>query len=84
MFHSTIQYVKPPAKIGTPGSAGTLATARTPSTAGKPVAAGLPATTCTKGTTETPTTPLVTPGISAKAEPATGNHHELKGRQEQQ
>jgi hypothetical protein len=30
MSHSTIQYVKPTAKIGTPGSAGTLATARTP------------------------------------------------------
>ena len=44
MSHSTIQYVKPTAKIGTPGSAGTLATARTPSTAGNPVTAGLPAT----------------------------------------
>jgi hypothetical protein len=33
MSHSTIQYVKTPAKIGTPELAGTLATARTPSTA---------------------------------------------------
>jgi hypothetical protein len=32
MSHSTIQYVKPPAKIGTPGSAGILATAETPPT----------------------------------------------------
>jgi hypothetical protein len=46
MSHSTIQYVKPPAKIGTPGSARTLATARTAPTAGKPVTAGPPATAC--------------------------------------
>ncbi len=73
MSHSTIQYVKPPAKIGTPQSAGTLATARTPSTAGKPVTAGPPATACLKGTAEMPTTPLVTPGTSAIAErPAIG------------
>jgi hypothetical protein len=53
----------------------TLATARTPSTAGKPVTVGLPATACSKGTAETPTTPLATPGTSAIAErPATGNH----------
>jgi hypothetical protein len=36
----TIQYVKLPAKIGTPGSAEMLATARMPSTTGKPVTAG--------------------------------------------
>ena len=36
-----------------------------------------------KGTAETPTTPLVTPGMSAIAEkPATGNHQELKGHQQ--
>jgi hypothetical protein len=61
--HSTIQYVKPPAKIWTPGLAVILATARTPSTAGKPVTPGppatgvSPATACSKGTAETPTTP---------------------------
>ncbi len=57
MSHSTIQYVKPPAKIWTPGLAGILATARTPSTAGKPVTPGPPATACSKGTAETPTIP---------------------------
>ncbi len=67
MSHSTIQYVKPPAKIWTPGSAGMLATARAPLTAGKPLTAGPPATAgpatagpsttaCLKGTAETPTT----------------------------
>ena len=77
-----IENVKPRAKIWTPGLAGTLAT---PSTAGKPVTAGPPATACSKGTAETPTTPLVTPGTSAIAEkPATGNHQELIGRQQQQ
>jgi hypothetical protein len=56
-----------------------------PSTAGKPVTAGPPATACSKGTAETPTTPLVTPGTSAIAErQATGNHQELKGHQQQQ
>jgi hypothetical protein len=56
-----------------------------PLTAGKPVTAGPPATACSKGTAETPTTPLVTPGMLAIAErPATGNHQELKGRQLQQ
>ncbi len=85
MSHSTIQYVKPTAKIGTPGSAGTLATARTPSTAGNPVTAGPPATACLKGTAETQTTPLVTPGTSAIAERlSTGNHQKLKGRQQLQ
>jgi hypothetical protein len=50
-----------------------LATTRAPSTAGNPVTAGPPATACLKGTAETPTIPLVTPGISARAErPATG------------
>jgi hypothetical protein len=48
MSHSKIQYVKPPAKIGTPGFAGTLETARTPSTAGKPITARPPATACQK------------------------------------
>jgi hypothetical protein len=49
-----------------------------PSTAGKPV------TACSKGTAETPTTPLVSPGASAIAErPATGNHQEFKGRQQE-
>jgi hypothetical protein len=62
MSHSTIQYVKPSAIIGTPGSAGMLATTRAPSTAGKPVTAGPPATACSKETAETPTTPLVPPG----------------------
>ena len=83
---STASVLKPSAKIGTPaGSAGTLATTRAPSTAGKPVTAGTPATACSKGTAETPTTPMVTPGTSAIAErPATGNHQELKGRQQQQ
>jgi hypothetical protein len=38
-----------------------------------------------KGTAETPSTPLVTPGTSAIAErPATGSHQELEGRQQQQ
>jgi hypothetical protein len=81
MSHSTIQYVTPPAKIGTPGSAGVLATARMPSTAGtagKSATAGPPATACSKGTAETPTTPLVTPGMSAVEErPATGNTQEF-------
>ncbi len=48
-----------------------LATARTPSTAGtagKSATAGLPVTACSKETAETPTTPLVTPGMSAIAE----------------
>jgi hypothetical protein len=36
-----------------------------PPTAGKPVTAGPPATACSKGTAETPTKPLVTPGTSA-------------------
>ena len=57
MFHCIVQYVKPPAKIGTPGSAGMLATARTPSTAGKPTAGPL-ATAISKGTAEM----LATPG----------------------
>jgi hypothetical protein len=56
-----------------------------PSTAGKLVTAGPPATACSKRTAGTPTTPLVTPGTSAIAErPATGNHQELKGHQQQQ
>jgi hypothetical protein len=85
MSHSTIQYVKPPAKIGTPELAKTLATARMLSTAGKPLTAGPPATAYLKGTAETLTTPLVTPGTSAIAErPAIGNHQELKGCQQQQ
>jgi hypothetical protein len=43
-----------------------------PSTTGKPVTAGLPATAFSKGAAEMPTTPLVTPGISAIVErPAT-------------
>jgi hypothetical protein len=43
-----------------------------PSTAGKPITAGLPATAFSKGAEETPTTPLVTPGMSAIVErPAT-------------
>jgi hypothetical protein len=64
-------FKKPPAKIGTPGSAGKLATARIHSTAGKPATAGPPATACSKGTAETPTTPMVTPGMSAIAETRT-------------
>ncbi len=70
--HSTIQYVKPPAKIWTPGLAGLLATARTPSTAGKPVTpgppatGGPPATACSKGIAENPTNTLATPGTSEK------------------
>jgi hypothetical protein len=55
---------------GGPGLAGTLATAIKPSTAGKPVTAGPPATVCSKGTTEVPT------------RPGTGNHQELKGREQ--
>jgi hypothetical protein len=66
------------------GCFGMLATPRTPSTAGKPVTAGLPATAYCKGTAEMLTTPLVAPGMSAIAEPATGNHQELKGHQQQQ
>ena len=81
MSHSTIQYVKPPAKIGTPELAKTLATARMLSTAGKPLTAGPPATAYLKGTAGTLTTPLVTPGTSAIA---IGNHQELKGCQQQQ
>jgi hypothetical protein len=73
MSHSTIQYVKPPVKIGTPGSAGMLATAKTPTTVEKPVTAGPPATAYSKGTAEMPTTPLVKPGTTLIAErPATG------------
>jgi hypothetical protein len=67
MSHSTIQHVKQPAKVGTPGSAGAVATT-TPSTAGKPVRAETPATTCSKGRAVTPTTPLVKQGTSAIAE----------------
>jgi hypothetical protein len=38
-----------------------------------------------KGTAETQTTPLVTPGTSAIAERlSTGNHQKLKGRQQLQ
>jgi hypothetical protein len=60
-------------------------TAEKPLTSGKTLTAGMPATVCSKGTTETPTTALVTPGMSAIAErPATGNPQELKGRQQQQ
>ncbi len=82
MSPSSIQYVNSPAKLGTPGSTGMLATARTLSTAGKPVTARPPATACSKGTVETPTTPLVTPGTSSIAERlATGNPQELKGAQ---
>jgi hypothetical protein len=71
-------FVKPPARIGTPGSAGMLATARTPSTAGKPpIAERPPATASLKGTEET----LATPGTPAIAvRPATVTHQELKGR----
>jgi len=48
----------------------------------KPVTAGPQATACSKGTAETQTTPLVTPGMSTIAErPATGNQQELKGHQ---
>jgi hypothetical protein len=55
------------------------------STAEKPVTAEPPATAFLKGTAETSTTPLVTPGTSAIAErPATGNHQKLKVRQQQQ
>jgi hypothetical protein len=51
----------------------------------KPVTAGPQATACSKGTAETQTTPLVTPGMSTIAErPATGNQQELKGHQQQQ
>ncbi len=53
-------------------------------TAGKPVTAGPPATECSKGTAETPTTQLVTPGTPIAERPVTGNHQELKGRQQQQ
>jgi hypothetical protein len=43
-----------------------------PSTAGKPVTAGLPATAFLKRAAETPTTLLVTPGMSTIVErPAT-------------
>jgi hypothetical protein len=49
---STVQYVKPPAKIGTQGSAEILATARTASTTEKPKTAGTSATATLKGTTE--------------------------------
>jgi hypothetical protein len=51
------------------------------STSGKPATAEPPATAFLKGTAETPTTPMVTPGTSATAErPAPENHQELKGR----
>ncbi len=80
MFTKTclVLYVKPPARIGTPGSAEMLATARTPSTAGKPpIAERPPATASLKGTAET----LATPGTPAIAgRPATVTHQELKGR----
>jgi len=75
MSHCTVQNVKPPAKIGMPGSAGMLATARMPSKT------GLPATASSKGTSET----LATPGMPAIAErPATVTNQELKGCQQQQ
>jgi hypothetical protein len=71
MSYSTIQYVKPPAKIGTPGSARTLSTE------------GPPATASLKGPAEMQTAPLVKPGKSAVAErPATGNHQERQQQQE--
>ncbi len=69
MSHCTVQYVKPPAKIGMPGLAGMLATARPAATASS------------KGTLET----LATPGMPAIAErPATVTNQELKGCQQQQ
>jgi hypothetical protein len=80
----TVQYVKPPIKIGTTGSVGTLAAARKPTTIGKPVTSGPPVTACLKGTAETPSTPG-TPGTPAIAKrPTTGNHQEVKGLQQQQ
>jgi hypothetical protein len=75
MSHCAVQYVKPPAKIGTPGSAEMLATETAPSTAGKPITAGLPATASSKGTAET----LATPGTTAIAGgSAAVTHQELK------
>ena len=52
MSHCTVQYVKPPAKIGMQGSAEILATAIMPSTAGKSLTAGPPVTASLKGTAE--------------------------------
>jgi hypothetical protein len=50
-----------------------------------PVTAGTLATALSKGTAEMSTTPLVKPGtLSIADRPATGNHQELKGCQEQQ
>jgi hypothetical protein len=84
MSHCTLQfstYVKPRAKIWTPGSAVMLPTARTPLTAGKPITAGPPARASSKGTSEM----LATPGTPAIAgRPATAIHQELKGSQQQQ
>ncbi len=77
----TVQYIKPPIKIDTTGSVGTLATARTPTTTGKPVTSGPPITACSKGTAETPSTPGM-PAIAKR--PTTGNHQEVKARQQQQ
>ncbi len=80
MSPCTVQFVKPPANIGTPGSAGMLAAARTPSTVEKPITAGSPATAGLKGTAET----LVTPGTPAIAgRPAIVTHQELNGCQQE-
>jgi hypothetical protein len=75
MSPCTVQFVKPPAKIGTPGSAGMLAAARTPSTAEKPITAESPATAGLKGTAETLVTPVCRGGYVCCP---TENSHHLK------
>ncbi len=54
MYHCTVQFEKPPAKIGTPGSAGMLATGKNAikSRKANPTTAGPPATASSKGTAE--------------------------------
>ncbi len=87
MSHSTIQYAKPKAKIGTPGSAGTLAHSKNALNSRKSSNGRTASNSMFERNSRNAnnTTPLVTPGKSAIAErPATGNHQELKGRQQQQ
>jgi hypothetical protein len=68
--------IKPPAKIGTQGR--NSRDASNSKNAWKAGTVGPPATACSKETAEMPTTPMVTPGMSAIAKrPAPGNHQEL-------
>jgi hypothetical protein len=82
-FYNLVCIVKPPAKIWTLGSAGTLATARTHYSR-KASNSRTTNNSMFERNSRNPNT-LATPGTSAIAERlATGNHQELKERQQQQ